>query len=109
MEDYVGRHAASSCRRIMSRQRKLTLSRILQALVCLGVVSLTLKLTLAVIGDESRPLPADDDLRKLMVSHGRAIPNLKEIKYNSGMFISDRDRGGQHAAVVERRKGVQKV
>ncbi|XP_011164292.1 carbohydrate sulfotransferase 11 isoform X2 [Solenopsis invicta] len=76
----------------MSRQRKRALFRILQIIVCLGVVSLTLKLSLAVIGDESRPLPTDDDLRRLMIEaeadNTRRSLNVERVckKYNLGFY-----------------------
>ncbi|XP_028047470.1 carbohydrate sulfotransferase 11 [Monomorium pharaonis] len=76
----------------MSRQRKRALLRILQIVVCLGIVSLTLKLSLAVIGDESRPLPTDDDLRKLMIEaeadNTRRSLNVERVckKYNLGFY-----------------------
>ncbi|XP_011701472.1 PREDICTED: carbohydrate sulfotransferase 11-like [Wasmannia auropunctata] len=77
---------------IMSRQRKRALFRILQIAGCLAVVSLTLKLSFAVIGDESRPLPADDDLRKLMfeaeADNTRRSLNVERVckKYNLGFY-----------------------
>ncbi|KYN37364.1 Carbohydrate sulfotransferase 8 [Trachymyrmex septentrionalis] len=76
----------------MSRQRKRALFKILQIIVCLGVVFLTLKLSLAVIGDESRPLPIDDDLRKLMIEveadNTRRSLNVERVckKYNLGFY-----------------------
>lgn len=43
------------------------------------------------------------------IARHREISNLKAISYNSGSFISDRGRSGQHAAIVERRESVQEV
>ncbi|KYN01937.1 Carbohydrate sulfotransferase 8 [Cyphomyrmex costatus] len=76
----------------MLRQRKRALFRILQIIICLGIVFLMLKLSLAVIGDESRPLPIDDDLRKLMIEaeadNMRRLLNVERVckKYNLGFY-----------------------
>lgn len=61
----------------MSRQQKRMLSRLLRIIVCLGVILLTLKLSIIIVGDEDKPLPVADELRKLLVSH--ALHSINDI------------------------------
>lgn len=93
----------------MSRQRKRALFRILQIIVCLGVVSLTLKLSLAVIGDESRPLPTDDDLRRLMVSHARLPAERFQISGRSSTILDRLSQIEAEADNTRRSLNVERV
>lgn len=61
----------------MSRQQKRVLSRLLRIVACLGVILLTLKLSIIIIGNEDKPLPVADELRKLLVSH--ALHSVNDI------------------------------
>lgn len=58
------------------------LSRLLRIVVCLGVILLTLKLSIIIVGNEDKPLPVADELRKLLVSHAHSINDIddEEIK-----------------------------
>ncbi|KMQ88280.1 carbohydrate sulfotransferase 11-like protein [Lasius niger] len=76
----------------MSRQQKRALFRLLQIVVCLGVILSTLKLSIIIIGDEDKPLPAADELRKLLieaeVDNTRRLLNVERVckKYNLGSY-----------------------
>lgn len=67
----------------MSRQQRRVFFRLLQIAIYLGVILSTLKLSIIIIGDEDKPLPVADELRKLLVSHTlHSINNIDKIKEN---------------------------
>ncbi|KAL0109943.1 hypothetical protein PUN28_013528 [Cardiocondyla obscurior] len=76
----------------MWRQRKRAIFRVLQIVIGIGVLSLTLRLSLAILGNESRPVPTNDDLRKLMIE--AEADNLRRLlvietvckNYNLGFY-----------------------
>ncbi|RLU14792.1 hypothetical protein DMN91_012679 [Ooceraea biroi] len=74
------------------QKRKRTLFRIFEIVVYVGILLLTLRLSLAIIGDESKPLPNADDLRQLMIDaeadNTRRSLNIERVckKYNLGFY-----------------------
>lgn len=74
----------------MSRQQKRALFRLLQIVVCLGVILSTLKLSIIIIGDEDKPLPAADELRKLLVSH--TLHSINDIDDGKIKMIGKQNR-----------------
>ncbi|XP_050459280.1 carbohydrate sulfotransferase 9-like [Cataglyphis hispanica] len=76
----------------MSRQQRRVFFRLLQIAVCLGVILSTLKLSIIIIGDEDKPLPVADELRKLLIEaemdNTRRLLNVERVckKYNLGSY-----------------------
>jgi len=60
---------------ILNMVRQRAILRLLQTAVCIAIIFFTLKLFLTIVGDESKPLPAADELRKLMVSYNTLHSN----------------------------------
>lgn len=52
---------------IMPRNRRRIIGRILKCIIGCGLIFIAVQLIVFLIGDETKPIPESEDLRKLMV------------------------------------------